>query len=378
MMSEEASTSGAKLKKSRENTKEEKRRMNTRRKKRLRRLKKLAASEDARKALETEIKLKESAQKESAKYKSMSRTYWERWRWEHQKRKESMEQSLTKKNQSSLQSPYQGIQHINPELLRDPTIDGEQKEIFIGRGSFGVVKMQVYRGIQVAVKEFLPRTFANDVLHEASIMTHLCHPNLPMLFGVCLHSQPYRRIVMQCHLLDNSTMAVTIERELRDKKFGDAVTWLTLCLQLFDAVVYLHHDVCILHNDIKVDNILIANSLSVRKGYQIVLIDFGKATLFKDAKRYNLSAIEKQEYFRLYPHLAPEVIEGETKQSVQSDVFSLGLVIHRIIDAGCFQDITESSLTRLKQFAYECRNVQYRNRPHCCDGSNLFQAMLPQ
>ena len=229
----------------------------------------------------------------------------------------------------------------------------------------------------VAVKEFLPRTISNDVLHEASIMSCLCHPNLPMLFGVCLQSQPYRRIVMQCHLLDNAK-TVTIGQELRDKNFNDTVVWIMLCSQLLEAVSYLHTEVCILHNDIKIDNVLITNSITLPTGYQIVLIDFGKATRFKDAKRYNLSIFERREYFRLYPHLAPEVIEGETKQSIQSDMFSLGLMLHKIIDCGCFQGMVQSSLMKLKQFADACRKVQYFLRPKSCEGLKLFQAMLPQ
>ena len=44
------------------------------------------------------------------------------------------------------------VQHINPDLLSDPVTNGKQKEVFVGRGSFGVVRMQVYRGIKVAVK----------------------------------------------------------------------------------------------------------------------------------------------------------------------------------------------------------------------------------
>lgn len=383
----EASTNNTvKFKRSRENTKEEKKRMNARRKKKMRRLKKwkkLAAAEDMRKTLASEIKLKESALKESAKYKSMSRTYWERWRWELEKRKEAMVQemksrSLLKYRSSVLSSDQEiVVQHIDPDLLSDPIIGGKQKEFFIGRGSFGVVRMQVYRGIKVAVKEFLPRTIATDVLHEASIMTRLCHPNLPMLFGVCLQSQPYRRIVMQCHLLDN-TKAVTIGQELLDKKLTDVVVWVMLCLQLFEAVSYLHSEVYILHNDIKVDNILITNSVTVPTGYQIVLIDFGKAQLIKDAKCYNLTVLERREYIRLYPHLAPEVIEGETKQSMQSDVFSLGLVIHKIVDAGCFHGVEQSSLAKLKQFADACRNVQHFLRPKSCEGLKFFQALLPQ
>lgn len=204
--------------KSRENTKEEKRRMRAKRKKKLRKLRK---QNNVKKCLQTEKALRECAQKESAKYKSMARTFWERWRWELQKRSDSV--SYT----SSQGTRTQAIMHnINPDLLNDPMIDGKEKQIFVGRGSFGVVRMQVYRGIRVAVKEFLPRTTAEDVLHEASILASLSHPNLPMLFGICL-SKPYHRIIMQCHLLHNGK-AVTVWQELRGTKQIDSVLWVKL------------------------------------------------------------------------------------------------------------------------------------------------------
>ena len=61
----------------------------------------------------------------------------------------------------------------------------------------------------------------------------------------------------------------------------------------------------ILHNDIKCDNIVIGKSLtspvltcSLSQNpsdghYQILLVDFGKATKVDEGKLYNLNAIEK-------------------------------------------------------------------------------------
>ena len=68
------------------------------------------------------------------------------------------------------------IQEIDPTMLRNPVIDAKEREHFVGRGCFGVVKVQLFRGIQVAVKEFLPRSLKADVMHEASILVGLCHP----------------------------------------------------------------------------------------------------------------------------------------------------------------------------------------------------------
>ena len=54
------------------------------------------------------------------------------------------------------------------------------------------------------IKEFLPHSVKDDVNNEARLLTQLCHPYLPYLFGVTTESQPYR-IVMQFHgLIDHS------------------------------------------------------------------------------------------------------------------------------------------------------------------------------
>ena len=62
------------------------------------------------------------------------------------------ERSNTEAQESS------GKSSTDPSLLRDP-----ESEIFLGQGSFAVVKLKLFRGIQVAVKELQPRTLLADV-----------------------------------------------------------------------------------------------------------------------------------------------------------------------------------------------------------------------
>ena len=207
-------------------------------------------------------------------------------------------------------------------------MDGRDIDIFVGRGSFGVVHLQTYRRMRVAVKELLPSTIASDVHKEALILAHFCHPYLPHLFGVVTSKAPHR-IVMQYHDLSDRSTSITLYDVLggSGQHYSQHVL-LILCTQLLEAVRYLHEDVNVIHNDLKCSNVVVCDSLieptmpsmSAQNtcDVQIVVIDFGKATTVENGKTYHLNSIEKLDYLHCYPHIAPEVIEGINKQGVTS------------------------------------------------------------
>jgi len=148
---------------------------------------------------------------------------------------------------------------IDETLLLDPIVG--ESEMYVGQGSFAVVKMKVFWGIKVAIKELQPLTLFSDVKKEAAILSKLCHPFLPYLFGVCTTKQPYK-IVIQFHGIDNSTKTLTISKAIVEKKIQDSHVWLGICLQLMEALCYIHAEVQILHNDIKPNNVLLTNSMT--------------------------------------------------------------------------------------------------------------------
>ena len=74
-----------------------------------------------------------------------------------------------------------------------------------------MVRLQYYRGMKVAVKEFLPHSMKSDVV---TILSMLNHPNLPYMFGMCTSSLPYR-IILQFHGVGFET--VTFIKELVNK-----------------------------------------------------------------------------------------------------------------------------------------------------------------
>ena len=161
---------------------------------------------------------------------------------------------------------------------------------------------------------------------------------------------------MQFHAFEGLQPS-TIRHKLQNHHF-DGHAWVLLCAQLLEALTYLHEEAHVLHNDLKVDNVLVAQYVALtRENYQVVLIDFGTATRFTEAKRYNLSEFERREYICKYPHIAPEVIEGELKQSTFSDMFSFGKVLYQIMDHNCIADLPHTQQSNLSKFADKLMSV---------------------
>ena len=214
----------------------------------------------------------------------------------------------------------------------------------------------------MAVKEYRVRTDKTDVYNEAMVLSHLCHPYLPYLFGVCTESSPYR-LVMQFHGIGHQT--VTLNKEMFEKKLIVGPTaWLIACSQLIEAVSYIHDDVQILHNDIKPDNILLAADPSASDcKYQIVLSDFSKATPILQGRQYHFSDSEKARYLSKYPHIAPEVVHGESKQSTFSDIYAIGMLFSKLLDYDCFFSLSGSLKDEFALLCAKCKTYNYSTRP---------------
>ena len=101
-----------------------------------------------------------------------------------------------------------------------------------------------------------------------------------------------------------------------------AKDWINVCTQLAEVVRYLHEDVRCIHNDIKA-NILLTNTSTVASSsrFNVLLIDYGKATEKSLGKLYKLNDTEKLLYHTQHLHLAPEIIDGVVKQSTTSDMY---------------------------------------------------------
>ena len=230
-----------------------------------------------------------------------------------------------------------------PEKFANVKADGERiKQInpteivrankFLGSGTFGTCHLAHYRGIVVAVKEFKSRRsrpdkeVKGDVLHEARMISYLGdHRGLPLLFGVVTKSTPFC-LVTQFH--GDKTQSLTLYKAMKRLKL-DKPHWLCILRGAIEALSH-DHSKDILHNDLKSNNILLEKR---GEDFNPVIIDFGKARFISNPKaRMSLSASAQEQYRHSYPHIAPEIVRGEGRQSVQSDVFSVGRIALAILN----------------------------------------------
>jgi serine/threonine protein kinase len=162
---------------------------------------------------------------------------------------------------------------------------------------------------------------------EAIILTHVsCHRNIPHCFGVCV---PKRALAMSLHLYNGQPL--NMDQALYNTKFFNATQWLQFMYETGDALNHVHKS-GILHNDIKLNNVILGGSTAGATPY---LIDFGKACRITEGKRYTLSKKEIEKYKLRYPQIAPDLRDGLVKQSRKSDVYGYGLMLHAVLHEVC-------------------------------------------
>lgn len=370
-------------KKKARHTLQDKRKMRNERKRRKRQLRNLERYQLLQYLQEEKKRYKKEVVK-NVVAKNMIKTFWERWRHELEERKvlQKRERELIFSFRHSIIPKCDvtsTVPRVDRSLLINPTKSGENPDFYVGRGSFGIVKCQMYRGICVAVKEFLPHTIEESVLREAQIMSKLCHPYLPLLFGVCTAKRPY---ILVAQYYGIGFESVTLFKELQKHTLAfQNETWFVLCAQVIEALFYLHREVHIIHNDLKADNVLLTNleqfskKSALTSGFQVIVTDFGKATYKDSGRKYCLSSSEKQQYRFYHRHIAPEIIDGLEKQNVRSDKYSLGKLLQNVFTSAVVPSKTEVSI-KLQEAILKCVDKEPCKRPSISDLHTLFEKTL--
>jgi len=193
-------------------------------------------------------------------------------------------------------------------------IDAQEMELKdpVGKGSFGVVYMALWRGTHVAVKMIDSESERIAFMTELRQLSRVSHHNIIRLYGAC--RQPVSLVMefAECGSLYNLLHGPGLQPHYST---GHAMSW---CLQCAAGVAYLHamKPKPIIHRDLKPPNLLLTNMGAVLK-----ICDFGTAC---DQHTYMTNNKGSAAW------MAPEVFEG-CQYSEKCDVFSWAIILWEVL-----------------------------------------------
>ena len=180
----------------------------------------------------------------------------------------------------------------------------------------------------------LGRGFAERLERERDILASLTHPNIARLYdaGLTVEQRPFLAI----EYVEGAAIDAYCQREA----LGTGAR-VDLFIQAARAVGHAHANL-VLHRDLKPANILVTNDGVVK------LLDFGIAALL-DQGRAEDSDITRASGRMMTPDFAsPEQIRGDAT-SIQSDVYSLGVVLYVLLTGRKPYVLTRDSAALLEE-----------------------------
>ena len=217
----------------------------------------------------------------------------------------------------------QSVPLIDEALLAHLT----PSEQVVGQGRFGSCAQMVFKGMfKVCVKRMSESVSIQAVKAEAAALQKLnAGAFTPHCFGVCVSM---KAIIMSYINIDNEP--VSLHSLLRERSPIMSLTK-QLCtefiVQLCNGMKYIH-DQSILHNDLKLDNVVIGETIN--KCIRAYIVDFGKACPLSQGKQYHLTEEEKSVYKQEHSQVAPDLRDGVVRQCAATDIYSIGRIIKRL------------------------------------------------
>lgn len=221
----------------------------------------------------------------------------------------------------------QRIKLISYNDLHQYSADPPESQI-LGKGTFGTCVTKQYAHFTVCAKILHPKFGDSYIHHEANMLSKCVHPNIPYLFGVCMHPKE-KSIIMSYH--GTTTMHTLLDAAETDVDKDSSiphVQWLNILSGVAHALGYLHSKK-IVHNDVKSNNVVVEHKI---EGFHAVLVDFGKSCFEKRGRKYKLSTNQIIEHATKYPHIAPDLRNGSVRENDATDVYSFGKLFETMIN----------------------------------------------
>jgi len=198
-------------------------------------------------------------------------------------------------------------------------------ERVLGSGGFGHVYLAIdlANNQQYAVKEYLVTGIGGEeqLKHEASVLSHLHHSNLPAFQDAFTERGRYYIVLNYIEGNDLTDLIRMARQHNEVVPIGKIIAWI---LAICDAVMFLHkQQPIVIHRDIKPDNIRITPSGTA------ILVDMGNAKAAADGVR-TLFFIRHQGTPGYAP---PEQYPGGSGTDARSDIYALGGTLYFALTA---------------------------------------------
>lgn len=208
-------------------------------------------------------------------------------------------------------------------------------------GTFGSIDLMSWeRNITVIRKSVNPSlSSSSSVLCEAKVLMLVSgHRNFPVFHGVI---GTHQLIMEDLGCVDKEGYIVRTVQNMMGTKELCQKGWIMMSRQIVEGFIHLH-DIGIIHNDIKSNNIVLKPTDEWPK-YQVKIIDFGKATLKSASVIYKLPPDEMEVYNINHKYLAYELRNSlGSKQSEDTDLYSVGYLIKQVGRAELFDFLIDT------------------------------------
>ena len=179
----------------------------------------------------------------------------------------------------------------------------------LGHGSYGQVKKVKHKELNEIRAMKITTKKSDSSKYEIEILKKISHPNITKIFEIFSDSKKYY-IIME--FLEGGEL---FEAITNIGSFTEASASKVL-KQILSAVYYLHSN-HIVHRDLKPENIMLTQKPK-NGNYQIKLIDFGTAKIFKPGKKMN-------KFIGTSYYIAPEVLKERYDE--KCDIWSCGVIL---------------------------------------------------